>query len=157
MGYIMELRKVVGHRTLIMPCAAVILEDGQGKILLQKRVDDGNWSYHGGAIETDESAEDAARREVREELNLELDELRLLGVYSGPQYHHVYPNGDETSCIDIVYVCGKYHGDLRLQPEEVRAVGWFGPDDLPENVSGSAREPIRDYFASLSKEVHHGL
>ncbi|MBR0228178.1 MAG: NUDIX domain-containing protein [Clostridia bacterium] len=84
MGYIMELRKVVGHRTLIMPCAAVILEDGQGKILLQKRVDDGNWSYHGGAIETDESAEDAARREVREELNLELDELRLLGVYSGP-------------------------------------------------------------------------
>ena len=152
MGYIADLRKSVGHRTLIMPCACVIIEDGQGKILLQKRVDDGKWGYHGGAIEIDESAEEALRREVREELNLELDEIRLQGVYSGAEYHHVYPNGDETSCIDIVYVCGKYHGDMRLQPEEVAEVAWFDRESLPHNLTGSCKQPIRDYFDRLSKK-----
>ncbi len=149
MGYISDLRKVLGHRTLIMPCGVVIIEDGQGKILLQKRADDGKWGYHGGAVEIDESVEDAARREVKEELNLELDELRLLGVYSGPEYHHVYPNGDETASIDIVYVCGKYHGEMRLQPEEVTEARWFGRDELPENLSANDRQPILDYFFSL--------
>ncbi|MBR3018851.1 MAG: NUDIX domain-containing protein [Clostridia bacterium] len=151
MGYISELRKTVGHRTLIMPCSAVIIEDGRGNILLQKRVDDGKWGYHGGAIEIDESAEDALRREVREELNIEMDELRLQGVYSGPSYHHIYPNGDETSCIDIVYICGKYHGEMRLQPEEVREVAWFDRAHLPEQLSGSCRQPILDYFDGLSE------
>lgn len=149
MSYIMDLRKILGHRTLIMPCACVIIEDGKGGVLLQKRVDDGNWGYHGGAVEIDESVEDALRREVKEELNLELDEIRLLGIYSGPSYHHVYPNGDETSCIDIVYVCGKYHGDIRLQPEEVAAVQWFGRDSLPGNLNANNRAAIMDYYASF--------
>jgi len=146
-GYIMDLRKVIGHRPLIMPCACVILEDGEGKILLQKRADDGNWGYHGGAVELDESVEDAARREVKEELGLELDELRLLGVYSGAHYHHIYPNGDEVSPIDIVYVCSDFRGALALQEEEVAAVGWFGENELPAQISKNCRKPIEDYFA----------
>ena len=152
MGYITDLRRRVGHETIIMPCACVIIEDGQGKILLQKRADDGKWGYHGGAVERDESVEDALRREVREELNLELDEIRLFGVYSGPDYHHVYPNGDETSCIDIVYVCGKYHGEMKLQKEEVAEAAWFGRDTLPDNLSRNPRKPILDYFSSLERE-----
>ena len=146
MGYISELRKVVGHRTLIMPCACLIISDGNGKILLQKRVDDGTWGYHGGAIEIDESVEDALRREVREELNIELDKIKLFGIYSGPQYHHVYPNQDETSCIDIVYTCEKYHGDMKLQEEEVSERAWFDKDNIPENISANHIQPIRDFF-----------
>ena len=146
MGYISELRKVVGNRTLIMPCACLIISDGSGRILLQKRVDDGTWGYHGGAIEIDESVEDALRREVREELNIELDEIKLFGIYSGPQYHHVYPNQDETSCIDIVYTCEKYHGDMKLQEEEVSEIAWFDKDTIPENISTNHIQPIRDFF-----------
>lgn len=152
MGYISELRKIVGHRTLIMPCACVIIEDGEGNILLQKRVDDGKWGYHGGAMEIDESVEEALRREVREELNIELDEIRLLGAYSGASYHHVYPNGDEVSPIDIVYVCGKYHGELRLQKEEVSEIRWFNEENLPKNLTRSSRQPILDYFAGRKPE-----
>ena len=40
MGYIMELRKIVGHRTLLMPCAGAIIGDGKGNVLLQLRADD---------------------------------------------------------------------------------------------------------------------
>ena len=147
MGYISDLRKAVGHRPLIMPCGCVIIGDGRGGILLQRRVDDGLWGYHGGAVELDESVEDAARREAREELGLELEELTLFGIYSGPDYHHTYPNGDETSCIDIVYACHRTRGALRLQPEEVAEVRWFTRDTLPPNLCPNHRQPILDYLS----------
>lgn len=147
MGYISELRKIVGHRTLIMPCACLIIGDGKGNILLQKRVDDGKWGYHGGAVEIDESVEETLKREIREELNIEVDDMELLGVYSGKEYHHVYPNGDETSCIDIVYICNKYHGEIELQKEEVLEVKWFNKDNLPDNMSDNPKQPICDYLS----------
>ena len=70
-NYIMDLRRLVGHRPLLMPAASVILEDGDGRVLLQLRADNGLWCYHGGAVELDEVVEDAARRELREETGLE--------------------------------------------------------------------------------------
>jgi len=149
-SHIMELRKAVGHRPLIMPCACVILEDGAGKVLLQKRADDGKWSYHGGAVELNEAVEDAARREVKEELGIELGELRLFGVYSGADFRHIYPNGDEVSNIDIVYVCRAYSGTLKPQAGEVEALRFFAPEDIPENLSPPIRKPLEAYLAARS-------
>ncbi|MDE6407296.1 MAG: NUDIX domain-containing protein [Anaeroplasmataceae bacterium] len=146
MSYIMNLRKKIGHETIIMPCACVIIGDGTGNILLQQRRDDGKWGHHGGAIEVDENTLDAAKREIKEELNLELDEVEFLGVYSGKKYHHIYPNGDEVSCIDIVYVCHKYHGDLNNTDGEVRQAKWFNKDTIPTNLSDNPKDAIRDYF-----------
>ncbi|MDE6656377.1 MAG: NUDIX domain-containing protein [Anaeroplasmataceae bacterium] len=146
MSYIMNLRKKVGHETIIMPCACVIIGDGKGSILLQQRRDDGKWGHHGGAIEVDENTLDAAKREIKEELNLDLDEVEFLGVYSGKKYHHIYPNGDEVSCIDIVYVCHKYHGDLNHTDGEVRQAKWFNKDNMPTNLSDNPKDAIRDYF-----------
>ena len=62
------------------------------------------------------------------------DELELLGVFSGERLRHVYPNGDQASIVDIVFVCRKYHGELRCQPEEVLRLGFFPLDQLPEPV-----------------------
>ncbi|MDE7106415.1 MAG: NUDIX domain-containing protein [Anaeroplasmataceae bacterium] len=146
MSYIMNLRKKIGHETIIMPCACVIIGDGKGNVLLQQRRDDGKWGHHGGAIEVDENTLDAAKREIKEELNLELDEVEFLGVYSGKKYHHIYPNGDEVSCIDIVYVCHKYHGDLNNTDGEVRQAKWFNKDTMPTNLSENPKDAIRDYF-----------
>lgn len=145
--YIKNLRKKIGHETVIMPCACVIIGDGKGNILLQQRNDDGKWGYHGGAIEIDESVEEALRREVKEELNLTLNRIELLGIYSGAEYHHVYPNGDECSCIDIVYVCHDYSGDMTFTDGEVTCTAWFNKTNLPENISDNPRKPIHDYFA----------
>lgn len=145
-NYIMDLRKKVGHETLIMPCACVIIGDGNGRILLQQRQDDGKWGHHGGAVEVDENTMDAVRRELLEELNIELEELELLGVYSGKKYHHIYPNGDETSCIDIVYVCHKFKGDIKFVDGEVKQVQWFDKDTIPKNLSDNPKESIQDYY-----------
>ena len=146
MWYIKNIRKKIGHETIIMPCACVIIGDGKGNILLQQRKDDGKWGHHGGAIEIDENTVEAAKREVKEELNLEVEDLELLGVYSGKSYHHIYPNGDETSCIDIVYVCHKFHGEFNYLDGEVSQTKWFNQDTIPSNLSDNPKEAIRDYF-----------
>lgn len=58
--YIMDLRKIVGHRPLLQVGASVIVEDALGRILLQLRSDNHCWGYAGGSVELDEVVEDAA-------------------------------------------------------------------------------------------------
>ncbi len=134
-NYIMDLRAVVGHRPLMQVGASVLLEDEEGRLLLQKRRDNGCWGYHGGSVELDEAVEAAAARELFEETGLTADELCVFGVFSGEDMHYVYPNGDEVSNVDVVYLCRKWHGDLRAQPQEVDELRFFSADALPERLS----------------------
>lgn len=145
MGYIMDLRKVVGHRKLLMPGAGVFpIRDG--RVLLQRRKDNGLWADHGGAVELSEKVEDAARREMLEETGLIAGELTLLGIYSGPEMDNVYPNGDEVSIIGIFYTCEDFTGTVKLQAEEVTELQWFPLDGLPsaEEISPVSRQPLYD-------------
>jgi ADP-ribose pyrophosphatase YjhB (NUDIX family) len=64
--------------------AAVVL-DGEGRILLQRRSDNGLWGLPGGSVEIGEAVRDAIKREVREETGLTVEVVRLIGVYSNPK------------------------------------------------------------------------
>lgn len=132
--YIMDMRKRVGHIPLMQCGASVIVLNRQNELLLQLRRDNGLWGYAGGAVELYERVEDAACRELEEETGLIADEIELLGVFSGPQLKYTYPNGDQVSNVDVVYLCRSYHGELRCQPEEVQRLAFFPVDQLPENL-----------------------
>ena len=68
MGYIEDLRKLVGHRRLILCGSSVVIRNEKGELLLQeRRHPSGRWAFPGGLMELGESTEDTARREVREE------------------------------------------------------------------------------------------
>lgn len=144
-GYIMDLRKIVGHRPLLQVGASVIVEDGQGRVLLQKRTDNHCWGYPGGSTELDERVEDAAARELLEETGLIAGRLELFGVFSGKELHYIYPNGDEVSNVDIVFLCKDYSGSLRLDEEESEALCFFEPGKLPENLSPPIVIPLRHW------------
>lgn len=144
-GYIMDLRKLVGHRPLLQVGASVIVEDPQGRILLQLRKDNHCWGYAGGSVELDEAVEDAAKRELLEETGLMAEKLELFGVFSGKDTHYIYPNGDEVSNVDIVYLCKSYSGELRCQPEEVEALRFFAVEELPENISPPLKKALRKW------------
>ena len=149
--YIMDLRKIVGHRPLLSPGASVILEDAEGRILLELRHDNRCWGYAGGAVEMDEVVEDAARRELFEETGLVAGKLELYGVFSGPESHFYYPNGDEVSYVEIVYTCRDYSGELRAQPGEVDELRWFAAHELPEDLSPPTARVIRQWAAEKLK------
>lgn len=140
--YILDLRKIVGHRPLLQVGASVIVENSSGEVLLQQRSDNHCWGYAGGSVELDEIVEEAARRELLEETGLIAGEMELFGVFSGPQTHYVYPNGDEVSNVDIVYLCRDYSGELRCQAGEVDQLAFFPADALPENLSPPIRMPL---------------
>ena len=144
-GYIMDLRKIVGHRPLLQVGASVILEDKQGRVLLQKRTDNHCWGYPGGSTELDERVEDAAARELFEETGLTANHLELFGVFSGKELHYVYPNGDEVSNVDIVFLCRDYFGSLRLDAEESEDLCFFEAGQLPVNLSPPIVLPLRTW------------
>ena len=73
--YIMDLRKIVGHAPLLQCAASVIIENGQGEILLGRRTDNHQWGYSGGSIELGETVEECAKRELFEEMGLVAEEL----------------------------------------------------------------------------------
>ncbi len=145
MGYIMDLRKVVGHRTLLQVGASVIVEDEKGRVLLQLRTDNHCWGYAGGSVDLDEVVEEAAKRELFEETGLVAEKLELFGVYSGPETHYVYPNGDEVSNVDLVFLCKEYSGTLKCQEEEVEELRFFYADEMPENLSLPIKKALYDW------------
>lgn len=151
MGYVREIRKKVGHDEIIIVGAGVIVYR-DGKVLLQKRRDNGCWATHGGCVEVGERVEDAARRELFEETGLVAHDLELLGVFSGEDMRYTYPNGDMVSIVGITYVCSDVSGELRPDSEEVAQLMWFGADALPEDISGPDRAPMRAFADYILRE-----
>ncbi len=151
--YVAKMRQYIGHDTLLLCGASIILETPEGTVLLQKRRDTGLWDYCGGSVEPDEQVEDAARRELREETGLEAGKLELIGVYSGPEYHIRYPNGDDVSYVEIVFRCTDYQGALTPQEEEVKELKYFRPEHLPAAMMPSSRLVLNDYFRKKAEKL----
>ena len=144
MDYLKELRKRTDHMPLVLPHSVVILFNEKGEVLLEERADDGFFDFPGGGIDLKESAEDAAYRELKEETGLIADELELFKVYSGEITHYVYFNGDEIYGVDLVYICHKYHGEMKPQLEEVKSLKFYDLKHMPEKMSIRNKQIIKD-------------
>lgn len=146
-GYIMDIRKYVGHKTVIQCAASIICINEDGELLLGKRTDNHKWGYSGGSVEIDERVEDCAKRELFEEMGLVADEIEFFCVNSGPEAHYIYPNGDEVSNIEIVYLCHKYHGQLKKQDEEMEELRFFPINSIDlEEISPPIRPVVKMYI-----------
>ena len=149
-GYMAEMRKLVGHRTVMQCAASVVCIDDAGRILLGRRSDNHLWGYAGGAAEIDERAEDCAKRELFEEMGLVADELTFFCVNSGPEAHYIYPNGDEVSNFEIVYVCRKWHGEPKACDGEMEALRFFAKDEID---LAEISPPIRRVVSALTDRL----
>jgi len=87
-------------------CVAVVIRDGD-KILLIERRDGNGLGLPGGHIKQGETAEDAARREVKEETGLDCEIIKILGTLSGKR------PGIWLQAVDIVYEGRVTGGHLR--------------------------------------------
>jgi len=114
--------------------AAILITDNQDRLLLMKRSDSGCWGLPGGAVEPGEIVENTARREVLEETGLQVWEMSLVGVFSGPDLYYKYPNGDEVYNVTVVYLSHDFSSDIRLNGEHTKW-RWFITDEIPEDLS----------------------
>ncbi|MFA9559468.1 NUDIX hydrolase [Evansella sp. AB-rgal1] len=147
MGYIEDIRELVGTKPLILTGVAVVAINEEGQILLQKRRE-GIWSVPGGFMELGESAEEAGRREVFEETGIIVGKLELIEVISGKEYFVKLHNGDEFYAVTIAYVTNEIKsGSLKADGIESLEVGFFNLDNLPESLSPH----LKDF---INKNIH---
>ena len=129
--YYHAIRSAIGDQLLIMPAVNAIVVNERGEVLLQRRTDDGQWTNPGGAIEPGEHPAHALVREIKEETGLDVKPLRITGIYSGPEYIHTYPNGNQAAFVSISFLCQVTGGELGGDPEETAEVRFFAPEALP--------------------------
>lgn len=138
--YIRRLRQSVGNDLLLLPSVAVLPIDEAGRILLVRQSDTGQWATIGGSVEVDEHPATAAVREAKEEAGVAVELTRLVTALGGPEIRMVYPNGDKTAYVSIVYEARVTGGTPRPDHDETVDVGWFQPAELPGiGLGGFAR------------------
>ena len=132
MSYIMNIREKVGHAPLISVGATVLVFNQNNELLLNLRSDTNTWGIPGGSKELNETLEECAIRELKEETNLKVDDLELVTVLSGKEYYFKYPNDDEVDCVITLYKVQNYSGDLKINDDESTELKFFSLDNLPE-------------------------
>ena len=153
MGYIEDLRKIIGHKCILLTGSVVIIKNREGKILLQKRTHPkGRWGLPGGLMELGESTLQTAVREVREETSLEVGELKLFGVYSGEDYFCTGESGDEWYVVVIAYTCEDFSGEPVISDGESEELRWFAPDEIPDSLARTHKEIIEDYIKAQGEK-----
>jgi len=128
--YILQLRQYIEHRPILMVGAAILVVDAQNRLLLMKRSDSGLWGPPGGSTEPGERVEEAAQRETLEEAGLDIGEMSLFGVFSGPELYYKYPNGDEVYNVTVVYLARDWLGAVQLNHEHTE-YRWFAVNEIP--------------------------
>lgn len=129
-AYVGWLRERVGHGLVLLPSVAVLCRDEDGRLLLVRQADSGQWATVGGAVEPDENPRGAARREAKEETGLDVEIGGVLDVLGGPAFRVRYPNGDETAYVSIVFDATVTGGEAAPDGDETIQVGWFDAPGL---------------------------
>jgi ADP-ribose pyrophosphatase YjhB (NUDIX family) len=117
-----------------------------GRILLVQRLREpeaGCWGLPGGKVDFLEPLETAVVREIREELDITLRDIRLLCVADqidpGRGEHWVAPT----------YTTSRFDGEPRnLEPEKHGGMGWFPLDALPRPLTVATRTAVAALQAS---------
>ena len=141
MGYIMDLRKYIGHDTIIGIGATTLVFNEKKEILLNLRTDTNTWGIPGGSMELFESIEETAIRELKEEAGIVADNLELVTVLSGKEYYFEYPNGDKMCTVIVLFKVLNYNGEIKVNDNESKQLKFFALDNLP-NMESRAEKII---------------
>jgi 8-oxo-dGTP pyrophosphatase MutT (NUDIX family) len=147
--YLHGLRARIGHDLVQLPSVAVMIFDDGNRLLLVRAKDTGEWQTVGGAIDPDEVPADAALREAYEETGLEVELVRLIGVYGGPDFRLTYPNGDVCSYTSIMFAARPIGGQLRPDGEETSEVAWH-------TLEAAVALPVLAHTRLLIDEAYRG-
>lgn len=116
-----------------------IIFDDQKRVLLCHRRDYDLWNLPGGSMENGESPWDGLIREVKEETGLDVENIKLAGIYSKP----------EKDDIVFSFICNEVGGEISIN-EEADQIEYFNVNELPPNTSPHQVERIKDALINQS-------
>lgn len=137
-GFILSLREKIGHDPLWLTGITAYVEDADGRILLGRRSDTGEWALVYGIVEPGEEPGRTCMREVLEETGVHVAPQAIASVKSS-NYLVKYLNGDQCRYLDILFICTPTEDNETpfVGDDESTEVGWFSPDELPHPLATS--------------------
>jgi ADP-ribose pyrophosphatase YjhB (NUDIX family) len=121
------------------PVVSILIFNEKREVLMIRRADKvlrGYWCLPGGHMYYEESPQEALKREVKEETNLDIIIDSLLGAYQ-------IDNDPRGNNVDIIFV-GESRGNIKLNQED-NAYKYFFADKLPEKIAYKHRNAIIDW------------
>jgi len=127
-------------------CSAAIFNE-EGKVLLTRRQDNGQWCMPSGGMEPGESVEEAITRETLEETGLHVRVTRMVGVYSDPNQLVVYQDGNKVQIVALHFQAEIVGGTLGLS-DETSDFGFFSIKEMAGmEMLGNHKRRIEDTLA----------
>lgn len=123
----------------------VMIQNNQGQILLGLRQGShgaGEWCFPGGYLEWGEKVFAGARREVKEEIGLEVGKLEIISIVDELRYL----KSDNKHFLNLGVKAEYLGGKPQLkEPDKCREWRWFSLDNLPEKMLESTEKIIKNY------------
>ena len=139
----------IGKDYIGVGVGAFIIND-RNELLLQKRAvpaEKGYWCIPGGRLEMFETLEHAVVREAKEETDLDIKIIRLMGICD-----HIIKN-ENAHWVATSYLCKIEKGIPKImEPEKASDMKWFNLNELPEKLTITTKKALEDY-KKIKKQV----
>jgi 8-oxo-dGTP pyrophosphatase MutT (NUDIX family) len=131
----------------LVPACGVLAVDGEGRVLLQRRRDTGQWAIPMGKQELGETPSQCAIRETLEETGVLTEITGILGVYSDPTHIVAYNDGEVRQEWELILL-GRPVSGTPAANDEASDVGWFTAAELGGlDIHPTQWRQLRDWLA----------
>jgi 8-oxo-dGTP pyrophosphatase MutT (NUDIX family) len=113
----------------LVPACGVLALDSEGRLLLQRRRDTGQWALPMGKMELGETPSACAIRETKEETGILVETTGILGIFSDPGHVVAYGDGEIRQEYEVIFLARPISGVPRIN-DEASEVRWVAPIDL---------------------------
>lgn len=135
----------------IVPAVTVFVVDGQDRVLLIQRTDNGLWALPGGAQDFGEYIAETAVRETREESGIDVEVVDIVGIYTNPNHLIEFSDGEVRQQFSICFRAQPIGGQLSTS-EESAQVRWIAKSELDSlPIHPSMRLRIDHGYENLPK------
>lgn len=134
----------------VVPAVTAFVQDPAGRILMERRTDNGRWGLPGGTHQAGESITQTVVREVAEETGLRVAVDRMIGIYTDPKRVIAFSDGEARQEFSMCFAAHVVGGELTVSSESF-AVEWVALDRLDQlDIAPTTRARIEDAMSGRS-------